>query len=211
MKKKLFLLLGISLLSTPLFFCGIKHYSSVRALDEETEIENGGEDEQIDDEKIGEEEPSEEQEEIIDVDEEVKTISSTAKDTIEVIKTFLNQPIVVCGISMTVGSLIVWVFGKVIIGALSKREYKFDEEIKKVLTKLGVDEEYIKEMLEQYANLEEVIKYLIENTKNEKVKTKALEMIKQGKDKVEQVQEVVNESKEEAKDKIEEIKDILGK
>ena len=208
--KKLFVLLGISLCATPLLFGGVKQYSMAKADDEQVEVT-----------PTPEEEPTPtttNEEEVIDVDKEVQDLSTTAKDTIAVIKTFLNQPIVVCGVSMTIGSLIVWVFGKVLLGYLGKRSTKYDEEISKLLTKLGVEEEQIKTIIEQYKNLEEVISYLIENTKNEKVKAKALEMmkpynerIKEENHKVEEVISVGKEVEEEVVDKSKEIRDILGK
>ena len=208
--KKLFVFLGISLCATPLLFGGVKQYSMAKADDEQVEVT-----------PTPEEEPTPtttSEEEVIDIDKEVQDLSTTAKDTIAVIKAFLNQPIVVCGVSMTIGSLIVWVFGKVLIGYLGKRNTKYDEEITKLLSKLGVEEEQIKTIIEQYKNLEEVIAYLIENTKNEKVKAKALEMmkpyderIKEENHKVEEVISVGKEVEEEVADKSKEIRDILGK
>ena len=134
---------------------------------------------------------------VINVDEEVSKISRGARDFIECVRAIFNQPIVIGGVSFTLGTLLFFVIGKVFGNYLSKRSNKWDKQIAKLSNKL-------EELLAQVGINAEIIEYLkgiikeiIENTKNIQVredlekKYKQLENI--GKTESEKAKEIVRE------------------
>ena len=142
----------------------------------------------VDDTDTTDEEPVEP----IDVDEETSKLSQVAKDTIAVIKEFFSQPLVIGGVSTTLGAVVLWVIAKLFGTYLHKRDTKYDKKIEELLGKIGVDGELIKTLEEEYDKLLVVVQEIIENTKNVKVK-KHLETL-------------LNESKESVETKVEETK-----
>lgn len=135
---------------------------------------------------------------VINVDEEVSKISQGARDFIECVRAILNQPIVIGGVSFTLGTLLLFVIGKVFGNYLSKRANKWDIQLDKITNKL-------EELLAQVGINAEIIEYLkgivkeiIDNTKNIQVKEK-LEL------KYKQLENIGNEETEKAKEIVNEI------
>ena len=202
--KKLFAVLSISAMSFCAFLGGAKTRSYQPMLAEQESSQTMSSSEQS---------SSETSQEHIDVDKETKEIiSNTAKDVIEVIKIIFNQPIVIGGVSTTLGVLVLFVIGKIFGNYLSKRNTKYDKKIKELFEQIGIDSEAIKMLLEQ-ANIDrKVILEMIENTKNIKVKEKLLEMYNSKKEPVEQVIELDKEQLETiVKTNQDAIKELLEK
>ena len=189
--KKLFALLTTTILASVCFLGGTKSYATMYA---ESETQTS---EPLDS-SYDPQETSESEEEPIDIDHETEqVVSSTAHDVIEVIKTVFNQPIVVGGVSFTLGSIFLWVLGKLIVGALDKRNTKYDKKIKELLEKIGISEQAIKELLQAKEKLEELIGVIIENTKNIQVKEKLLEIYNDTSKTIgEKAQEIVEKTNE---------------
>lgn len=197
--KKLFLLLGLCAFGTGIAFSGVKQYQPTYAEDEPQETE------------VVEEEQDDEELEPINVDEEVSKLSQTAKDVIEVIKTIASQPIVIGGVSTTLGALLIFVIGKVVGNAWAKRTSKEEQKIKELLEQIGVQSDFIDELKEEYEKLKAVLEEQIKNTKNIKVKEKLESMLNEHKEllveetkEIQPVLEVPNETQQA-------IKDILNK
>lgn len=150
---------------------------------------------------------SEEELEPIDVDKETnEIISNEARDVIEVIKTVMSQPIVIGGVSVSLGTLVMFIFGKVITNLLDKRNSKYDKKIKELLAQIGVSEQAIDTLKGEIDKLLKVIQEIIENTKNLKVKEKLLELYNEKKEIVENgSQQVINDSLKTTQETIEEI------
>jgi len=152
-------------------------------------------------------EPSESETELepINVDEEVSKISQGAKDVIEVIKTVLSQPIVIGGVSVSLGTILLFVLGKVFGNLLSKRNSKYDKKIAEyenritnLLKQVGVSEQAIKDLKDNYEKLLPVIEEMIQNTKNIQVKAKLNALYEETKQKTkETTQEVVEQVEEQ--------------
>ena len=156
---------------------------------------------------------SENELESIDIDKETEEIISTqAKDVIEVIKTIFNQPIVIGGVSVSLGTLVLFIFGRLISNLLDKRNSKYDKKIKELLEKIGVNEKAIGLLTDELDKLLKVIQEMIENTKNIKVKEKLIELYNEKKEIVEQA---IENDKEQAnkitKTNQETIRELLGK
>ena len=173
--KKLFAIIGISVMSFCAFLGGTKQKTYALYAEPETS--------QTSEQTIS----SETSQEPIDIDKETEqVISNTAKDVIEVIKTIFNQPIVIGGVSTTLGMLVVFIFGKLFGNYLSKRNNKYDKKIAELLKKIGISEQAIETLKGELEKLEPIIKEIIANTKNIKVKEKLLEMYEPKKELVEQ-------------------------
>ena len=208
--KALLLGIGIGVLSFGICFGSVKSNAPMFAYAEGEPVEQ----EPTEEEPV--EEPTEEQEPI-NVDEEVNNLSQTAKDTIEVIKTFFSQPIVIGGVSTTLGTIVLYVIAKLFGHALHKRDDKYDKKIAELLGKIGVNEEALKDLFESYDKLREALEEIIANTKNVKVKAKLEKILEDTKESAEKVVEetitqgkVVNENLVETKIESEdEIKKIL--
>lgn len=173
--KKLFAIIGISVMSFCAFLGGTKQKTYALYAEQETSQTS--------------EQPSssETSQEPIDIDKETEqVISNTAKDVIEVIKTIFNQPIVIGGVSTTLGVLVVFIFGKLFGNYLSKRNNKYDKKIAELLKQIGISEQAIETLKGELDKLEPIIKEIIANTKNIKVKEKLLEMYEPKKELVEQ-------------------------
>ena len=134
---------------------------------------------------------------VINVDEEVSKISQGARDFIECVHAIFNQPIVVGGVSTTLGVLTLFVLGKIFVNYLVKRKNKTDKQLEKlfdraeeILTKVGINSKIIN-------IVKDLIKEIIDNTKNIQVKEKLELKYKQleniGKTKSEKAKEIVRE------------------
>ena len=203
--KKFFALIATFVLASCLFVGGTRQPSFVYAENETSQVEPSS----------SSSESSSESDELepIDIDKETnEIISNEARDVIEVIKTIFNQPIVIGGVSVSLGTLVLFIFGRLISNLLDKRNSKYDKKIKELLEKIGVDEKAIGLLTDELDKLLKVIQEMIENTKNIKVKEKLLELYNEKK-------EIVDKVVEDNKEKLEEttktnqnaIKDILGK
>ncbi len=189
--KKLFVLLTATILASVCFLGGTKELAPMYAENEPQTSE-----------PIDSSEPQETSEtelEPIDIDNETEqVVSSTAKDVIEVIKTVLNQPIVVGGISTTLGAIVVWLLGKLIVNALSKRNSKYDKKIKELLEKIGINEQALNDLIATKDKLEQIIKVIIDNTKNVKVKEQLLGIWNDSsKSVIEKAQEIAEQTSEQ--------------
>jgi len=152
------------------------------------------------------EEPVESETELepINVDEEVSKISQTARDVIEVIKTVLSQPIVIGGVSVSLGTILLFVLGKVFGNLLSKRNSKYDKKIAEyenritnLLKQVGVSEQAIKDLKDNYEKLLPIIEEMIQNTKNIQVKAKLNALYEETKQKTKETTQEVAEQVEE--------------
>lgn len=149
---------------------------------------------------------SDSEEVVINVDEEVGKISQQAKDFIECVKTVLNQPIVIGGVSVSVGAIVLWVIGKIFGNYLATRNKKYDKKIAELLKQIGIDEETIKYLLEQLETLKPVIEEIINSTKNIQVKEKLEKLYYESKDKVVETHaEIVEDAKEVAAEVVNEV------
>ena len=176
--KKLFAIIGISVMSFCAFLGGTKQKTYALYAEPETS--------QTSEQTIS----SETNQEPIDIDKETEqVISNTAKDVIEVIKTIFNQPIVIGGVSTTLGVLVVFIFGKLFGNYLSKRNNKYDKKIAELLKQIGISEQAIETLKGELDKLEPIIKEIIANTKNIKVKEKLIQMYSEEKAIVEKVAE----------------------
>ena len=196
--KKLFAIIGISVMSFCAFLGGTKQKTYALYAEPETS--------QTSEQTIS----SETSQEPIDIDKETEqVISNTAKDVIEVIKTIFNQPIVIGGVSTTLGMLVVFIFGKLFGNYLSKRNNKYDKKIAELLKKIGISEQAIETLKGELEKLEPIIKEIIANTKNIKVKEKLLEMYEPKKELVEQqvieTKEIIEKLEKNNQDTIKEL------
>jgi len=143
---------------------------------------------------------------VINVDEEVSKISQGAKDFIECVKAVLNQPIVIGGVSVSVGAIVLWVIGKIFGNYLATRNKKYDKKIAELLKQIGIDEETIKYLLEQLETLKPIIEEIINSTKNIQVKEKLEKLYYESKEKcVETHAEIVEDTKEVAAEVVDEV------
>ena len=191
--KKLFALITTFVLASCIFIGGTRQPSFVYAENETSQVEQSS--------------SSSEELEPIDVDKETEEIiSNEARDVIEVIKTVMSQPIVIGGVSVSLGTLVLFIFGKVITNLLDKRNCKYDKKIKELLNQIGVSEQAIDTLKGGIDKLLKVIQEIIENTKNLKVKEKLLEIYNEKKEIVEnKAQETIDLSLKTTQETIEEI------
>ena len=196
--KKLFALIITFVLASCLFIGGTRQPSFVYAENETSQVEPSS---------SSSESSSEEELEPIDIDKETnEIISDNARDVIEVIKTVFNQPIVIGGVSVSLGTLVLFIFGKIITNLLDKRNSKYDKKIKELLAQIGVSEQAIDTLKGEIDKLLKVIREMIENTKNLKVKEKLLELYNEKKEIVEnKAQETIDLSLKTTQETIEEI------
>ena len=201
--KKLFVALGLLTSIGLLGTLSIKHTYVVRAEDTSEEIETSDIETSEDLESYSEEEVSDEEIGSLLTTETTDTIyeniSSTAKDVIEVIKEVFNQPIVIAGVSTTLGVLVVLVFTKLFSVLTKKKVNDCLEQIKELGKK--VDESISKKQydlaISQIKELKEVVMVLVESTKNVKVKDKALKLLEEIKPVVEEEKVFIEEKKDE--------------
>lgn len=125
-------------------------------------------------------------------------LSQGAKDFLVVAKEILNQPIVIGGVSVTLGAIVLWVVGKLfgIIGKKKLAEYgnKIDELF--VLMNDSIKKKDYNELAKQTEQLTEVCKILVDGTRNVKVKEQAQLALKDFQPVIEDNKEfVINETK----------------
>lgn len=180
MKK---LLIALGLFATIGLTSGValnRGYVQVRAEDESSEIVEETSEESSEEivseeiESITEETPEEE-------DGFFDKLSQGAKDFLIVAKEVLNQPIVIGGVSVSLGAILIWVIGK-LISSLGKKKVndiiKQLEELGKK-TKDSVSKKDYNALASQVNELVEIAKVLADGTRNIKVKEKAQELLKE--------------------------------
>lgn len=190
--KKLFVILGIA-------FCGLTlgcskvSYTQVKAEEEITEV---GESEEIETEEENTEEAIIEEE---TTTEEKEDISNTAKDIREVIVAFFSQPLVIAGVTTTLGAIILSVFGKIIITIIMNKTSKYNREIEE-LTKTLTDLEKSLEIVENKQKVSDsAINELINGTKNIRLRKKLLSIVEQPKVEIKEVKEELEQVKVKVK------------
>lgn len=214
-KTRLFILslLGISAISCGVGLSCIKSQAPTFAYAESEPVDEETTEPTEPTEPTDEEEPVEP----IDIDEETSKLSQVAKDTIAVIKEFFSQPLVIGGVSTTLGAVVLFVFAKLLGHALDKRDTKYDKKIKDLLEKIGVSDDIITELQKEYDKLYDVVQQIIANTKNVKVKQHLEELLAETKASVSEIEEkvieetdkVVSVAEESKTDTETEIKSIL--
>ena len=139
---------------------------------------------------------------VINVDDEVSKISQQARDVIEVIKTIFNQKIVIGGISFTIGAIILWVLGKVVVNLFKVKKGKYENLENKLLTELGYKEQEINYLRQEKEKLEQVINLLAQNLKNEVVKAEIDKILNKGKEQAAKVEEEVKQEAQQVVEKV---------
>lgn len=206
--KKLFVALGLCLSVGLLGTLQINHYQCAKAEEtselstetsetETTELESV---EETSEEEIGSlEEISITSEDISAAETIYENIKSGANDVLQVIIGVLEQPIVIAGVSTTLGVLIILAFTK-FFSVLTKKKVNDCFEQIKVLGK-RIDENISKEQydiaISQIKELKSVVELLVDSTKNVKVKEKAKELLESIKPVIDETKEYAIETKEE--------------
>lgn len=183
--KKLIIAIGLIASVGFLGTLQVNHFQCAKAEEtsESVEIETS---EEID-ESTELESVSEEDSEVVVGSSEIKeaetmyeNISNTAKDILNVIKGVLEQPIVIAGVSTSLGVLIVLVISK-LISVINKKKLndlisQLDNLVKDQDKKVDFDK--FKELLLKVYKVEDVLQYLIEHTKNIRVREEAIKLLK---------------------------------
>lgn len=213
--KKLFALIGITL-CLGLGTCLTSHYSNVQIAfaeeSETTEVLTEEESEEIIEDEVSEE--------VVEEPTFYETLSQTAKDCIGVVKEVLNQPIVVAGVSTTLGAIVLLVISKLIGAITSKKEKEKVVSIVKGLESLLDRKDLsINELKSELGAFIQVIRLLVNNLKNVNVKNECLALL----EKLDPIKEsaktfvesekdlVVKDTKEEIRKDTETLLDILNK
>lgn len=175
-KLKLFAFFGLAL--SLLFASGLsnKPIRQVRA----EEITDSSEvvDEPTDSEIVVEsfEEPCEieEKEDDPSVFEE---ISQTAKDTIAVVKEFLSQPIVIGGITTTLGAIILSIISKLLGNAKKGEITDLGKKITNLANELAKEKKVTKETLDKFVTMYDLLVVMKDSIKNIELKENAEKLL----------------------------------
>lgn len=144
-------------------------------------------------------------------------ISQTAKDTIAVVKSVLAQPVVIGGVTMSLGSLVLYLLGKVIDKLTNKKVGKESiEKMQKLYSVIANQQSTIEEQKDAYKQLYSVVELLANNVKNANVKENLLKLLDECKPVVEEntkelVEKVSEETKQAVLETANEVLDILNK
>lgn len=142
------------------------------------------------------------------------SISQTAKDTIVVIKEVLNQPIVIGGVSVTLGAILLFVFSKVFSSFGTKRVKALAKQLEE-LTNQALTKKDISELELTSGKIVEIVTELANSTRNVNVKAKCLALLDELKPIVEEdkkfVEEKVEETKVQLNDNAKQIIEIVNK
>lgn len=182
-------------------------------------------------EEYSEEETSSESEEIVvDSYSEEETneddgffdkLSQGAKDFLIVAKDILNEPIVIGGVSVTLGAIVVWVVGK-LFSSIGKKKLKLlGNQVEDLIAQMSesVNKKDYNALAKQTEELVNVCKVLAEGSRNIKVKEKALALLKDFEPVVqdnkefaiEETQKVVEDSKVQVDKTAQDIVGIVNK
>lgn len=206
MKKKLFVGLFTTLiLGCGLAFGGAKNYVSARAEDEIGSVATIESDGVVEEEEKG-------------VFEE---ISQWAKDSIAICKEVLNQPIVIGGVSVTLGTILLFVISK-LVGSLSKKEIKkLGARIEELVesAKNNVSKKDYNALVKDYNALLEIVNVITPSIKNIPIRENAKKLLLELKpivdsDKefvVEETKIVIDDTKEQLNKNKSEILEILNR
>ena len=129
-------------------------------------------------------------------------LSQGAKDFMIVAKEILNQPIVIGGVSVTLGAIVVFVIGKLFSALGKKKLVDLGNQVEELIIKMGenVSKQDYNALAKQTEELIEVCKVLVDGTKNVKVKEKAQALLLE-------MQPVIDDNKEFAIKEVEKVKD----
>ena len=129
-------------------------------------------------------------------------LSQGAKDFMIVAKEILNQPIVIGGVSVTLGAIVVFVIGKLFSALGKKKLVDLGNQVEDLITKMGesVSKQDYNALAKQTEELIKVCKVLVDGTKNVKVKEKAQALLLE-------MQPVIDDNKEFAIKEVEKVKD----
>lgn len=194
--KKIIVALGLCL-SIGLFSGATlnRGYVQVRAEDESSEI--------ISEEEATSEETSETTEETITEEDSgfFDKLSQGAKDFLIVAKEILNQPIVIGGVSVSLGAIVIFVVGKLFSALGKKKVNELANRVDELFGKMteSVNKKDYNELAKQTEELVEICKVLANGTRNVKVKEQALALL-------EDFKPVIEDNKEFA---IEETKKVV--
>lgn len=132
------------------------------------------------------------------------TISQTAQDTIAVVTAFLNQPIVIAGVSTTVGALLLLVIGKLLGNVTTKKIKQLSSEKENLSNKIVEQQAIINDLVNTTKLLQEIVNEVVNNIKNGSVKKNCLALLEQCKDgAIEKVAETLeSELQETNEDKV---------
>ena len=193
--KKIIVALGLCL-SIGLFSGATlnRGYVQVRAEDESSEIIS---------EETTSEETSESAEETITEEDSgfFDKLSQGAKDFLIVAKEILNQPIVIGGVSVSLGAIVIFVVGKLFSALGKKKVNELANRVDELFGKMteSVNKKDYNELAKQTEELVEICKVLANGTRNVKVKEQALALL-------EDFKPVIEDNKEFA---IEETKKVV--
>lgn len=171
--KKIIVALGLCL-SIGLFSGATlnRGYVQVRAEDESSEIIS---------EETTSEETSESAEETITEEDSgfFDKLSQGAKDFLIVAKEILNQPIVIGGVSVSLGAIVIFVVGKLFSALGKKKVNELANRVDELFGKMteSVNKKDYNELAKQTEELVEICKVLANGTRNVKVKEQALALL----------------------------------
>lgn len=132
--------------------------------------------------EVSEEIVSEETSEIVEEEQGFfDTLSQGAKDFLIVAKEILNQPIVIGGVSVSLGAIIIWVLGKLFSSLGKKKLNELASEIEQLGEKAkdNVSKKDYNALVDNVKELYEVCKVLVDSSRNVKVKEKAKDLLKE--------------------------------
>lgn len=184
-------------------------FTQVRAEDTSSEIVS---EEETTSEEIVSEETSETSEETPkEEDGFFDKLSQGAKDFLIVAKEILNQPIVIGGVSVSLGAIVIFVVGKLFSVLGKKKVNELANQVGELFEKMteSASKQDYNELAKQTQELVEVCKVLVDGTRNVKVKEKANALL------TKEFQPVIEDNKqfviEEGKKVVEDSKAQLNK
>lgn len=136
-------------------------------------------------------------------------VKDTAEDVLKVIRGVLEQPIVIAGVSTTLGALLILAFSKLFSVLSKKKVNELLEQVKGLSAKIdnSVSKQDYNQAISEIKELYSVIELLVNSTKNVKVKEKAQALLLEIKPVFDKTQEFIEEKKEEV---VEFVKEEVG-
>lgn len=126
-------------------------------------------------------------------------VKNTAEDVLKVIRGVLEQPIVIAGVSTTLGAILILAFSKLFSVLSKKKVNELIEQMKVLGTKIdnSVSKQDYDQAISEIKELYSVVELLVNSTKNVKVKEKAQALLLEIKPVFDKTQEFIEEKKEE--------------
>lgn len=183
-------------------------FTQVRAEDTSSEIVS--EEETTSEEIISEETSETSEEVVVEEDGFFDKLSQGAKDFLIVAKEILNQPIVIGGVSVSLGAIIIFVVGKLFSALGKKKVNELANQVGELFEKMteSASKKDYNELAKQTQELVDICQVLVDGTRNVKVKEKANALLKD-------LRPVIEDNKqfaiEEGKKVVEDSKDQLNK